>query len=440
LIGKNITPSRFCSGRRTKKFNVWRFASSEVYDAQLPNPKLKNMMYDVTIIGAGIVGLATAYQLLEQQPDLKICMVEKENLVAQHQTGHNSGVIHSGIYYKPGGSRAVHCKRGYQLLLEFADKHDIPYDICGKVIVATNASEQTKLEEILQRGIANGLNGIRKISRGELLEIEPYAEGGLEAIWVPQAGIINYKEVAQKYLELIIQRGATTFFGAKVQQIRQSGGQLVVVTDQKEIETRSIVNCAGLYSDKVAALTSTRRDIQIVPFRGEYYDIKPAKQYLVRNLIYPTPNPNFPFLGVHFTRMIGGGIEAGPNAVLAFKREGYNRWDFDSKEFFETVAFPGFRKIARKYWRDGMEEMRRSYFKSAFVKSLQKLVPDIQSDDLQPGGAGVRAVACDSNGNIIDDFLILEDKNVINVCNAPSPAATASLAIGETIAKRVMGR
>lgn len=397
------------------------------------------MIYDVMIIGAGIVGLATAYQLLEYQPGLKICIVEKENGVAQHQTGHNSGVIHSGIYYKPGGTRAVHCKRGYQLLLEFADKHDITYDICGKVIVATNATEQVKLEEILQRGIANDLKGIRKLSRAELLEREPYAKGGVEAIWVPQAGIINYKTVAEKYLQLIVQRGATALFDAKVQQIRQFGDELFVLTDSKEIQTRVLVNCAGLYSDKVAALTSTRRDIQIVPFRGEYYDIKPEKQYLVRNLIYPTPNPNFPFLGVHFTRMIGGGVEAGPNAVLAFKREGYKRSDFDSKEFFETLAFPGFRKIAMKYWRDGLEEMRRSYFKSAFVKSLQKLVPDIQSDDLQPGGAGVRAMACDKAGNIIDDFLILKDKNVINVCNAPSPAATASLAIGETIAKRVMG-
>lgn len=298
-------------------------------------PETRNTMYDVTIIGAGIVGLATAYQLLEQQPDLKICILEKESGVAQHQTGHNSGVIHSGIYYKPGGTRAVHCKRGYQLLLEFADKHDIPYDICGKVIVATNAAEQVKLEEILQRGIANDLQGIRKMSRSELLEIEPYAKGGVEAILVPQAGIINYKEVAQKYSELIIQRGATAFFGAKVQQIRQSGSELVVVTDQKEIKTSRLVNCAGLYSDKIAALTNARRDIQIVPFRGEYYDIKPEKQYLVRNLIYPTPNPNFPFLGVHFTRMIGGGIEAGPNAVLAFKREGYKRSDFDSKEFLK---------------------------------------------------------------------------------------------------------
>ncbi|MFN7117479.1 MAG: L-2-hydroxyglutarate oxidase [Saprospiraceae bacterium] len=398
------------------------------------------MTYDVTIIGAGIVGLATAYQLLEQQPDLKISVAEKETGVARHQTGHNSGVIHSGIYYKPGGTRAVHCQRGYRLMLDFARQHDIPHDICGKVIVATNPAEQVKLDEILQRGIANGMSGIRKIRREELLEIEPYAKGGVEAIWVPQAGIINYRQVAEKYLEIIQLHGAQAFFGAKVQQIRQSEQEITVITDSKEIQTRLVVNCAGLYSDKVAALTAAHRQIQILPFRGEYYNIKPEKQYLVRNLIYPTPNPNFPFLGVHFTRMIHGGIEAGPNAVLAFKREGYSRWDFNGKELAETLAFPGFRKLAAKYWRDGMEEMRRSYFKKHFVRALQKLVPDIQTNDLLPGGAGVRAMACDNEGNVIDDFLIFEDGNVINVCNAPSPAATASLAIGETIAKKVMAR
>ncbi|MDX1943388.1 MAG: L-2-hydroxyglutarate oxidase [Saprospiraceae bacterium] len=397
-------------------------------------------MYDVTIIGAGIVGLATAYQLLAQGPDLKICLLEKESGVAQHQTGHNSGVIHSGIYYKPGGTRAVHCQRGYKRMLEFAEKQGITYDICGKVIVATNAAEQARLDEILQRGIANGMKGLRKVGREELLEIEPYAKGGMEAIWVPQAGIINYKKVAEKYLEIIEQRGANAFFGVKVQQIFQGDVECVVTSQSAEVRSKTVVNCAGLYSDKVANMSVSHHNIQILPFRGEYYELIPEKQYLVRNLIYPTPNPNFPFLGVHFTRMIEGGIEAGPNAVLAFKREGYSRWDFDRKEFFETLAFPGFRKIASKYWRDGLEEMRRSYFKGAFVKSLQKLIPEIQSEDLHPGGAGVRAMACDAEGNIIDDFLIFEDDKVINVCNAPSPAATASLAIGETIASKVMNR
>ena len=401
------------------------------------NAQFQRMTYDVTIIGAGIVGLATAYQLLERQPDLKVCVVEKEHGEAQHQTGHNSGVIHSGIYYKPGGTRALHCQRGYRMMVDFAEKNGIPFDICGKVIVATNAIEQAKLDEILQRGIANGLGGIKKINRAALLEIEPYARGGIAAIWVPQAGIINYKSVGSQYLKIIKNRGATALFAAKVEQIKRLEKEMILVTHRQEVQTKLVVNCAGLYSDKVAALTEPHRNIQILPFRGEYYKIKPEKQYLVRNLIYPTPNPNFPFLGVHFTRMIQGGIEAGPNAVLAFKREGYHRWDFDGKEFFETIAFPGFRKIAAKYWQDGWEELKRSYFKSAFVKSLQKLVPDIQSEDLLPGGAGVRAMACDASGNMMDDFLIFENDQVINVYNAPSPAATASLAIGETIANKV---
>ncbi len=391
-------------------------------------------MYDITIIGAGIVGLATAYQLLAQQPDLKICIIEKEAGPAQHQTGHNSGVIHSGIYYPPGGTRALHCQRGYRLLLEFAQMHDIPHDICGKVIVATNEAENARLDTILERGFANGMTGIRRISREELLEKEPHATGGIAAIWVPQAGIIHYRTVAEKYLDIVQSQGATAHFQAKVQQIKIQERELVVVADKVEAITRLVINCAGLYSDKVAALSAPPRGIQILPFRGEYYNLKPERQYLVRNLIYPTPNPNFPFLGVHFTRMIQGGIEAGPNAVLAFRREGYHRSDFHAQELLETLAFSGFRRIVRKYWRDGLAELKRSYFKSAFVQSLQTLVPDIRAEDLTPGGAGVRAMACDATGNLIDDFLIFEDDRVINVCNAPSPAATASLAIGETIA------
>jgi len=398
------------------------------------------MQYDVTIIGAGIVGLATAYQLSQQRPDLNICIVEKESGVAAHQTGHNSGVIHSGIYYNPGGTRAVHCRRGYQQLLAFCDQHEVPYEICGKVIVATDAQEQAKLDEILSNGIANGLTGIRKISRAELLEIEPYAKGGMEAIWVPQSGIINYKKVAQKYFDIIAAQGATALFGAAVKRIEERANENVVITDKAAVKTRIVVSCAGLYSDKVAAMTMQRLGIQILPFRGEYYDLKPERQHLVNNLIYPTPNPNFPFLGVHFTRMIEGGIEAGPNAVLAFKREGYSRWDFAAPEFFETLAFRGFRRLAAKHWQDGLEEMKRSYIKSAFVRSLQRLIPEIQAEDLTRGGAGVRAMACDAQGNMIDDFLFFEDKNIIHVGNAPSPAATASLAIGETIASKVMGR
>lgn len=395
------------------------------------------MNYDIGIIGAGIVGLATAYQLSQRRPELKIAIIEKEKGAAQHQTGHNSGVIHSGIYYKPGSAKALNCQRGYQYLLEFAREHNIRHDVCGKVIVATNEKERPQLDGILERGRANGLEGIRKIGREELREIEPHVNG-LEAIWVPQAGIISYKEAAQKYLELVQQQNGEAFFGMKVADISINKQEATIHTNQQVLHCRLVINCAGLYSDKIARMTMPELDIQILPFRGEYYELKPGRQYLVNNLIYPVPNPNFPFLGVHYTRMIDGGIEAGPNAVLAFKREGYSRWDINSSELMETLAFPGFQKIARRYWRDGLGEMYRSYSKRAFVKALQHLIPEVGYEDLQRGGAGVRAMACDAAGNLIDDFLIERRPRVIHVLNAPSPAATASLAIGETIAGMAM--
>ncbi|MCB0561331.1 MAG: L-2-hydroxyglutarate oxidase [Lewinellaceae bacterium] len=395
------------------------------------------MNYDIGIIGAGIVGLATAYQLSQRRPELKIAIIEKEKRAAQHQTGHNSGVIHSGIYYKPGSAKALNCRRGYQYLLEFAREHNIRHDVCGKVIVATNEKERPQLDGILERGRANGLEGIRKIGREELREIEPHVNG-LEAIWVPQAGIISYKEAAQKYLELVQQQNGEAFFGMKVADISINKQEATIHTNQQVLHCRLVINCAGLYSDKIARMTMPELDIQILPFRGEYYELKPGRQYLVNNLIYPVPNPNFPFLGVHYTRMIDGGIEAGPNAVLAFKREGYSRWDINSSELMETLAFPGFQKIARRYWRDGLGEMYRSYSKRAFVKALQHLIPEVGYEDLQRGGAGVRAMACDAAGNLIDDFLIERRPRVIHVLNAPSPAATASLAIGETIAGMAM--
>ena len=395
------------------------------------------MNYDIGIIGAGIVGLATAYQLSQRRPELKIAIIEKEKRAAQHQTGHNSGVIHSGIYYKPGSAKALNCRRGYQYLLEFAREHNIRHDVCGKVIVATNEKERPQLDGILERGRANGLEGIRKIGREELREIEPHVNG-LEAIWVPQAGIISYKEAAQKYLELVQQQNGEAFFGMKVADISINKQEATIHTNQQVLHCRLVINCAGLYSDKIARMTMPELDIQILPFRGEYYELKPGRQYLVNNLIYPVPNPNFPFLGVHYTRMIDGGIEAGPNAVLAFKREGYSRWDINSSELMETLAFPGFQKIARRYWRDGLGEMYRSYSKRAFVKALQHLIPEVGYEDLQRGGAGVRAMACDAAGNLIEDFLIERRPRVIHVLNAPSPAATASLAIGETIAGMAM--
>lgn len=400
-----------------------------------------NTKYDIVIAGGGIVGLATAYQVQQQRPDLKIAVLEKESAVAKHQSSRNSGVIHSGIYYKPGSLKALNCKKGYQMLMDFCRQHGIPFEICGKIIVAVTPEEVVHLDRILQRGIENGLDGIRKISRSEALEIEPHvqAEAG---VWVPQTGIVDYGTVARKYAELIVNHGNTIITGVAVTGLKETSNRVVVVTSGQvsEVEAGVFVNCAGLYSDRIARMSGQAHDLQIIPFRGEYYDLVPARQHLVRNLIYPVPNPDFPFLGVHFTRMIEGGIESGPNAVLAFRREGYSRWDLNGAELAETLAFPGFRKIAGKYWRDGWAEMQRSYSKRHFLKALQRLVPDIRSADIVPGRAGVRAMACDRAGNLIDDFLILEKPRIVNVCNAPSPAATASLAIGETIAKKILLR
>lgn len=390
-------------------------------------------MQDVAIVGAGIVGLATAYQMLQKKPGTAVLVLDKEKEVAAHQTGHNSGVIHSGIYYRPGSLKALNCRKGYAQLLEFCQKYGIAHEICGKVIVATREEEKPLLHQIYKRGIENGLSGLRLLSANELQEREPHVNG-LEAILVPQAGIINYKSVAVKYRELIEQLGGKVVTGQKVVAIRQFKEELVIETPETEHRARMLVNCAGLYADKVAKLTGQKLDVQILPFRGEYYVLSKEKQYLVNHLIYPVPNPAFPFLGVHYTRMIDGGIEAGPNAVLAFRREGYNRWDFHAGELAEILLFRGFQKLAAKYWKLELGELHRSFSKTAFVKALQHLVPTVGFDDLERGGAGVRAQAVDSNGNTVDDFLILENQRFVNVINAPSPAATASLAVGETIA------
>jgi L-2-hydroxyglutarate oxidase len=387
---------------------------------------------DFIIIGAGIVGLSTAYHLKKQNPGLKVVVLEKESKIALHQTGHNSGVIHSGIYYKPGSLKAINCKKGYDQLIHFCSENGVKYDLCGKIIVATEKEEVAIIAGIYERGVANGLLGIKKINAQEIKEIEPHCTG-IEGIWVPQTGIIDYKDVSQKYAELFIELGGEILFDQKVQDIRSLGSTSEIQTYNNSFETKWIINCAGLYSDKVAKMTNSELDVQILPFRGEYFNIKNEKEYLVKNLIYPVPNPNFPFLGVHFTRMIHGGVEAGPNAVLAFAREGYDNKTINRKELLETLGHSGFQKVALKYWKDGLYEMYRSYSKVAFTKALQKLVPEIQKDDLEVGNAGVRAQACDSKGNLSDDFLIFEDKNIINVCNAPSPAATSSLAIGESI-------
>jgi len=395
--------------------------------------------FDVIIVGAGIVGLTTGWSLLKRRPGLKVGILEKERDIAQHQTGHNSGVIHSGIYYKPGSLKATNCLNGYKMLLDFCEENEVPYELCGKVIVATSEAELPVLDNIFKRGESNGLSGLKKISAAEVREIEPHVRC-IAGIRVPQTGIVDYKTVAAKYRQLFEQAGGEVFLNEAVKDIFTKNKITTVVSGRQEFLTKLVVNCAGLYSDKISRMTMPDIRLQIVPFRGEYYMLKKEKQQLVRHLIYPVPNPDFPFLGVHFTRMIGGGVEAGPNAVLAFRREGYTNRDVHWGELWQTLRFAGFRKVARKYWREGWEEMYRSFSKKAFVESLQKLVPEIRGEDLEPGGAGVRAQACDEHGNLIDDFLIFENEFVVNVCNAPSPAATASLSIGTTIADKVLKR
>lgn len=397
------------------------------------------MKYDIAIIGAGIVGLATAYRISQKNPRLTICLIEKEKGVAQHQTGHNSGVIHSGIYYKPGSLKALNCKKGYDELLIFAKEYGIRHDVCGKVIVATKDSERVLLDNIYRRGIENGMTGIRKISTRETKEIEPYVNA-VESIWVPQTGIIDYMGMSLKLAELIENQGHKIYFNRKTTGMTTQSGSTLVHTEGGDLEAKLVITCAGLYADKVTKMLEPKADFQVLPFRGEYFEIIPEKQYLVKNLIYPVPNPNFPFLGVHFTRMAKGGVEAGPNAVLSYRREGYSRWDIHFGELFETLRFRGFQKIASKYWREGLDEMYRSYSKRAFVKALQNLIPEITEEDLKEGGSGVRAQACDSAGNLVDDFWFIENQHVINVCNAPSPAATACLAVGDIVAEKALKR
>lgn len=399
-------------------------------------------MLDVVIIGGGIVGLSTAYHLLQARPDLKLTLLEKENQVAAHQTGHNSGVIHSGLYYTPGSLKAINCIRGYKMLIEFCDEEGIDYDLCGKIVVATQKEQLPLLQKLFDRGLQNGLSQNRMISREEMREIEPHVEG-LAGIHVPYTGIINYRKVSQTLAGKIEVLGGKLALNQKVVQIRRNiQGTSEVVTETGQVfQTRLIVNCAGLYSDKIAQLTqSDPIKVRIIPFRGEYYQLKPEREFLVKNLIYPVPDPNFPFLGVHYTRMIEGGVEAGPNAVFAFKREGYKFSDVNFSETVESLSWPGFRQVIQKYWRTGLGEMYRSLSKNAFAKALQELIPEIAADDLIPGGAGVRAQACSSDGGLLDDFSIVENEIAVNVCNAPSPAATSSLSIGKTISERVLLR
>ena len=394
------------------------------------------MNADIVIVGGGIVGLATAYHLTEKHPNKKILVLEKEDEVAHHQTGNNSGVIHSGLYYKPGSLKAKNCIDGYHMMIQFCDEHQIPYDLCGKVVVATDKSELGRLRDLFDRGRENGLEGLEMLDQARLKEIEPHL-AGIQGIRVPQTGIVNYKQVCQKLAEIITQRGGEIHLNTLVQAMKETADNVQITTSTISVECQLIINCAGLYSDEVAKMHLGKLDTRIIPFRGEYFELTAEAEHLVKHLIYPVPDPNFPFLGVHFTRMIGGGIEAGPNAVFAFKKEGYLRTDFNFKEFFGSLLWPGFQKVMFKYWKTGLGEMYRSFSKKAFTKALQRLIPEVQEEHLVPAPAGVRAQACDRTGGLLDDFKIVHEKRAIHVINAPSPAATSSLSIGKTISDMV---
>ena len=395
-------------------------------------------MYDITIIGGGIVGLATGLKLLDKKPDLKLLIVEKEDRLAVHQTGHNSGVIHSGIYYKPGSLKATNCRNGVASLLEFCDEHDIAYELCGKVIVATSEEELPRLDDLFERGQANGVPDLEMIDQERLAEIEPHA-AGLRALYSPATGIIDFTAVTLAYGKEIERRGGKIVLNSKVTGITITAEECTVETISGDYQSQKIINCAGLYCDKIAGLGDAEPNLKIVPFRGEYYELRPESYHLVKNLIYPVPDPRFPFLGVHYTRGINGEVEAGPNAVLAFAREGYKKSTINIAEFFETITYPAFWKMAIPFMSLGMGEMYRSYWKPAFVRALQRLIPEITSADLKPGGAGVRAQALYKSGQLSDDFAIVQTEKMINILNAPSPAATASLEIGQSIADIALG-
>lgn len=395
-------------------------------------------MYDFVIIGGGIVGLASGMALGRRYPDARILVLEKENHWAHHQTGNNSGVIHSGIYYKPGSFKAKFCRDGSRSMVEFCQEHGIAHEVCGKVIVATEAEQLPLLENLYQRGLANGLN-VTKISAEEVKEVEPHVSC-LAGIRVRTTGIVDYKQVCYKYAELIRSQGGELRLNTKVEKIRETSTGQILETNNGTFETRFTINCAGLHSDRVAKLGNVDPKAKIVPFRGEYYELIPEKRYLVKTLIYPVPNPAFPFLGVHFTRMIDGSVHAGPNAVLSLKREGYKKTDFDLRDFAEVMTYPGFWKLAAKHADEGIQEIIRSFSKAAFVRSLQKLIPEVQAEDLVPTHAGVRAQALMNDGKLVDDFLIVAGRNAIHVCNAPSPAATSSLEIGKAVAATVAER
>ena len=394
--------------------------------------------YSVVIIGGGVVGLGVALEITRRFPRVRLLLLEKEDRVARHQSGHNSGVIHSGIYYKPGSMKARLCVAGAAAMVEFCREHGIAHNVCGKVIVATHPEELPRLEELRKRGEANGLTGVRLIGPEELSEIEPHASG-LQALVVPSTGVTDYARVCEKYAELISAGGGTVLTSAAATGIRRMADEIVIETPRGAFSTSSLINCAGLFSDRISRMAGDDPEVMIVPFRGEYYDLVPERAALVRALIYPVPDPKFPFLGVHFTRRITGRVDAGPNAVLALAREGYSHRDISVRDLASSVAYPGFWRMAGRHWRNGLDEWHRSLSKPAFVRALQRLLPEVGAKDLVPGGSGVRAQALKPDGALVDDFHFVPSGKVLHVLNVPSPAATASLSIGKAIVDSAAG-
>jgi (S)-2-hydroxyglutarate dehydrogenase len=388
--------------------------------------------HDVIVIGAGVVGLAVAIEITRRFPRLRLLILEKEDGVARHQSGHNSGVIHSGVYYKPGSLKARLCVAGAAAMIEFCREHGIPHKVCGKVIVATEPEQLPRLEQLRCRGEANGLAGLRLVNPEELPAFEPHVRA-LKALLVPSTGITDYALVCQKYAELISAAGSTVLTAAMVTRIERSANEIVVETPRGAFSTNALINCAGLFSDRISQMAGDIPTARIVPFRGEYYDLIPERDSLVRALIYPVPDPRFPFLGVHFTRRISGKVDAGPNAVLALAREGYRHTDINLRDLASSVTYSGTWQMARRYWRDGLAEWHRSLSKSAFVRALQRMVPEVVDNDFVPGGSGVRAQAVKPDGTLVDDFQFVPSGNILHVLNVPSPAATASLAIGKAV-------
>lgn len=394
------------------------------------------MIYDFTVIGAGIVGLSSAYKISLTYPESSILVLEKEDKVAAHQTGKNSGVIHSGIYYKPGSYKAKNCVNGRHQLVKFCEENNVDYEICGKVIVAADTSEIPKLISIYERGLKNNIEDIKLIDQHQLRRIEPHVSG-VKAIHVPCAGIVDFEGVCKSLAQKLIQKNHSVRFNQAVQSIHQTNSSITVRTNRQSFKTKYLINCAGLQSDRVAQSAGIESPVKIVPFRGEYYELTDQARHKVKGLIYPLPNPEFPFLGVHFTKMVHGGVECGPNAVFAFKREGYSKTSFNLNDTIDTINFPGFWKLTSKHWKMGIDEYYRSFSKKGFLKNLQKLIPSVRLQDIVPSPAGVRAMALQPNGDILDDFYFETSENQIHVLNAPSPAATAGLAIGDEIVRKI---